>query len=53
MILHVGTNDAALYEGREIVDILLELKSFIAEQLPTTHIIYLIQSRELIQSTLQ
>ena len=34
VILHVGTNDVAHYEGTEIVDKLLELKSFIAEQLP-------------------
>ena len=37
MILHVGTNDVTDYEGPEIVGKLLELKSFIAEQLPTTH----------------
>ena len=29
--LHVGTNDVTHYEGMEIVDKLLELKSFIAE----------------------
>ena len=29
--------DVAHYEGTEIVDKLLELKSFMAEQLPTTH----------------
>ena len=39
VILHVGRNDVAHYEGTEIVDKLLELKSFIAEQLPTTHIV--------------
>ena len=39
VILHVGTNDVAHYEGTEIVGKLLELKSFIAEQLPTTHIV--------------
>ena len=39
MILHVGTNDVAHYEGTEIVDRLLELKSFIAEQLPTAHVV--------------
>ena len=39
MILHVGTNDVAHYEGTEIVDKLLELKSFIAEQLSTTHVV--------------
>ena len=37
--LHVGTNDVAHYEATKIVDKLLELKSFIAEQLPTTHIV--------------
>ena len=36
MTLHVGTN-VAHYEGMEIVDKLLELKSFIVKQLPTTH----------------
>ena len=39
VILHVGRNDVAHYEGTEIVDKLLELKSFISEQLPTTHIV--------------
>ena len=39
VLLHVGTNYVAHYEGTEIVDKLLELKSFISEQLPTTHII--------------
>ena len=39
VILHAGTYDAANYEGTEIVDRLLELKSFIAEQLPTTYIV--------------
>ena len=29
VILHVGTHDVAQYEGTEIVDKLLELKSFI------------------------
>ena len=33
VILHVGTNGVAHYEGTEIVDKLLELKSFIAELL--------------------
>ena len=39
VILHVRTNDVAHYKGTEIVDKLLELKSFSAEQLPTTHIV--------------
>ena len=39
VILHLGTNDVAHYEGTDIVDKLLELKSFIVEQLPTTHIV--------------
>ena len=39
VILHVGTNDVARYEGTETVDKLLELKSFIVEQLPTIHIV--------------
>ena len=39
VIFHVGTNNVAHYEGPEIVDKLLKLKSFIAEQLPTTHIV--------------
>ena len=39
VILHVGTNDVAHYEGTDIVDKMLELKSFILEQLPTTHIV--------------
>ena len=38
MTLHVGTN-VAHYEGTEIVYKLLELKSFIVKQLPTTHIV--------------
>ena len=38
LILHVGANDVAHYEGTEIVGKLLELKSFIEEQLPTTHV---------------
>ena len=37
MIWHVEKNDVAHYEGTEIVDKLLELKSFIVEPLPTTH----------------
>ena len=36
--LHVGRN-VARYEGTEIVDKLLELKSFIVKQLPTTYIV--------------
>ena len=39
VILLVETNDVAHYEGMEIVDKLLELKSFTAEQLPTPHIV--------------
>ena len=39
MILHVGTNDLAHCEGTQIVDKPLKLKSFIAEQLPTTHLV--------------
>ena len=39
MIFHVGTNDVAHYEGMEIVDKPLELKSFIVEQLPERHIV--------------
>ena len=39
VILSVGTNDVAHYEGTEVVDKPLELKSFIAEQLSTTHIV--------------
>ena len=35
--IHVGTNDVTHYDGTEIVDKLLELKSFLAEQLTTTH----------------
>ena len=38
VIFHVGTN-VAHYEGTEIVDKLLELKSSIVEQLPTIHIV--------------
>ena len=34
LILHVGTNDVLSYEGTEIVDKLLQLKSFIQEKLP-------------------
>ena len=39
VIFHVGTINVAYDEGTEIVDKLLELKSFIAEQLPTTHLV--------------
>ena len=38
-MVHVGANDVAHYEGTEIVDKLLKLKSFIVEQLPTTHVV--------------
>ena len=38
LILHVRTNDVAHYERTEIVDKLLELKSFIVEKLPTTQL---------------
>ena len=39
VIFHVGTNDVAHYEGTEVLDKLLELKPFIVEQLPKTHIV--------------
>ena len=39
MIFYVGTNDVAHYEGMEIIDKPLELKSFIVEQLPARHIV--------------
>ena len=39
VILHVGTNDVAHYEGTETVEKLLELKSFIVEQLYQQHIV--------------
>ena len=39
VILHIETNDVAHYEGTEIVDKLLKLKSFIVEQLPTTQVV--------------
>ena len=39
VILLVGTNDVTHYEVTEIVDKLLKLKSFFAEQLPITHIV--------------
>ena len=44
VILHVGTNDVAHNEGSEINNKLLELKSFITEHLPTTHIVSYISS---------
>ena len=37
--LHSGTNDVVNYEGKEIIDKLLQLKSFIQENLPTTNVI--------------
>ena len=46
VILHVGTNDVAHNEGSEINDKLLELKSFITEHLPTTHIVSYISSNQ-------
>ena len=39
VILHVGTNDVVNYEGKEIVDKLLQLKSVTQEKLPTTNVI--------------
>ena len=39
VILPVGTNDVAHYEWMEIVEKVLKLKSFIVEQLPTTHVV--------------
>ena len=42
-MVHVGANDVAHYEGTEIVDKLLKLKSFIVEQLPTTHVVMSLQ----------
>ena len=39
VILHVGINDVVNYEGKETVDKLLQLKSFIQEELPTTNVI--------------
>ena len=38
LILHVGPNDVINYEGKEIVDKLLQLKSFIQEKLPTANV---------------
>ena len=37
--MHVRTNDVAHYEGMEIINKLLKLKSFIAEQLLTIHVV--------------
>ena len=39
VIFHVGRSDVVNYEGKEIVDKLLQLKSFIQEKLPTTNVI--------------
>lgn len=39
IILHVGTNDTINHEGNEIIDKLLQLKSFILEKLPETNIV--------------
>ena len=39
VILHVGKNDVINYEGKEIVDKLLQLKSFIQEKLPRANVI--------------
>ena len=39
VILHAATNDVINYEGQEIVDKLLQLKSFLQEKLPTTNVI--------------
>ena len=39
VILHVGTNDVAHYEERKTINKLLKLKSFIVEQLSTTHVV--------------
>ena len=39
VILHLGTNDVVNYEGKEIVDKLLQLKLFIQEKLPTANVI--------------
>ena len=39
IILHVGTNDTINHEGNEIIDKLLQLKSFILEKLPKTNIV--------------
>ena len=39
IILHVGTNDTSKYKPREILEKLLNLKSFIETKLPTCRII--------------
>ena len=39
VILHAGTNNVVNNEGKEIVDKLLQLKSFIQEKLPMTNVI--------------
>ena len=39
LILHIGANDVLNYEGTEIVDKILQLKSFIQEKLPTANVI--------------
>lgn len=39
VILSVGTNDIAHYDGIEIVGKLLQLNSFIVEQLPKAHVL--------------
>ena len=39
VILHVGTNDVAHYEKTKIISKLLNLKSFIVEQLSATHVV--------------
>ena len=39
VILHVGENDVINYEGKEIVDKLFQLKSFIQEKLPRANVI--------------
>ena len=39
VILHVGKNDVINYEGKDIADKLLQLKSFIQEKLPRANVI--------------
>ena len=39
LIIHVGTNDAAKFTSRDILNKLLQLKSFIQEKLPDAEII--------------
>ena len=39
VILHVDTNDVVNCERKEVVDKLLQLKSFVQEKLPTTNVI--------------